>query len=59
MAGRRARDSKGTDTCEMPKCNATGTDFEFISYAVNPKTNVKGMILCPTHAAQEIRKQRG
>jgi len=59
MPGRRARDDKGTDQCEYPKCTNTGTDFEFISYAVNPKTEKKGMILCPQHAAREIKRQRG
>jgi hypothetical protein len=57
MAGRRARDNKGTEACEYPRCKNTGTDLEFISYAVNPKTRQKGMVLCPHHAAIEIKRQ--
>lgn len=46
------------DICEYPGCKIMGPDFTFVSYARNPKTNVKGMLLCPQHEAIEVKKQR-
>lgn len=56
---RRSTDvPENPDTCEYPGCRVLGEDFTFVSYAINPKTNVKGMILCPKHEAQAVKGQR-
>ena len=56
---RRSTDkAPGPDKCELPGCSVTGKDFTFISFAINPKTNVKGMILCPKHEALALKEQR-
>jgi hypothetical protein len=51
------------DKCEL--CGKTAKDlrsnqeFTFVSWAVNPKTNKKGMLLCPTCDAKEMNKYHG
>lgn len=46
------------DKCEYPGCKILGEDFTFISFAINPKTNAKGMLLCPQHEAQIVKRYR-
>lgn len=46
------------DKCEYPGCSVQGEDFTFVSFAVNPKTNKKGMLLCPTHEAREVNARK-
>lgn len=58
MAGHRRTDVQGSDKCEMPGCKTIGTDFTFVSFAVNPKTKAKGMLLCPKHEAQAMKGQK-
>lgn len=48
------------DKCEMPGCKVQARrgdkGFCFVSYAVNPKTKEKGMLLCPKHEAEVVAR---
>lgn len=50
MAGKHAK----------PVCEVCGTEdkqrnFVFVSYAVNPQTSKKGMLLCKKHEQEAVR----
>lgn len=52
----RHSDTGQIDDCDMPGCKTRGYPFTFVSFAINPETKKKGMLLCPSHERKEVKK---
>ena len=43
------------DICD--KCGKKGTNYTFVSFAIDLKTKKKGLLLCPKHEMRAVRDQ--